>query len=137
MNSSYLGSKPLRPSAEGPLEVPITAEHDLESLRSRAAAAWEHAQAAIARQEALAAARRQVVAQELMSVWPFARIYARSLTMPVIEQAKGIMMAQTQCGPDEAFDLLRQASQRSNVPVRELAARVVRGAQASSLRRSG
>jgi len=49
--------------------------------------------------------------------------------MPVIEQAKGILMAQRQCGPDEAFDLLRQASQRSNVPVRELAARLVRSAQ--------
>jgi hypothetical protein len=110
--------------------VPITAQHDLESLRSRAAAAWEHAQAAIARQEVIVASRHQVRAQELMSVWPFARIYARSLSMPVIEQAKGILMAQRQCGPDEAFDLLRQASQRSNVPVRELAARVVRSAQA-------
>lgn len=109
--------------------MPITAGQDLESLRSRAAAAWEHAQAAVIRQEAIVSASRQVVAQELMSVWPFARIYARSLSMPVIEQAKGILMAQRQCGPDEAFDLLRQASQRSNVPVRELAARLVRSAQ--------
>src|SRR5215472_2411929 len=50
-------------------------------------------------------------------------------TMPVIEQAKGILMAQQGCGPDEAFDLLRQASQRFNVPVRVLAARLVRGVQ--------
>jgi hypothetical protein len=50
-------------------------------------------------------------------------------TMPVIEQAKGILMAQQRCGPDEAFDLLRRASQRFNVPVRVLAARVVHGAQ--------
>ena len=46
-------------------------------------------------------------------------------TMPVIEQAKGILMAQHGCGPDEAFDLLRRASQRFNVPVRVLAARLV------------
>lgn len=50
-------------------------------------------------------------------------------TMPVIEQAKGILMAQHECGPDEAFDLLRRASQRFNVPVRDLAARLVRRVQ--------
>ena len=50
-------------------------------------------------------------------------------TMPVIEQAKGILMAQQGCGPDEAFDLLRRASRRFNVPVRALAARLVRGVQ--------
>jgi hypothetical protein len=50
-------------------------------------------------------------------------------TRPVIEQAKGILMAQRRCGPDEAFDLLRRASQRFNVPVRVLAARLVLDAQ--------
>jgi hypothetical protein len=49
--------------------------------------------------------------------------------MPVIEQAKGILMAQQRCGPDEAFDLLRRASQRFNLPVRVLAAQLVRGVQ--------
>ena len=48
---------------------------------------------------------------------------------PVIEQAKGILMAQRGCGPDEAFDLLRRASQRFNVPVRVLAARLAHGVQ--------
>jgi GAF domain-containing protein len=47
----------------------------------------------------------------------------------VIEQAKGILMAQHGCGPDEAFDLLRQASQRFNVPVRVLAARLAHRVQ--------
>ena len=54
-----------------------------------------------------------------------ARLLARLQTMPVIEQAKGIIMAQSHCGEAEAFDLLRRASQRSNVPVRDLAARIV------------
>jgi len=45
--------------------------------------------------------------------------------MAVIEQAKGIIMAQNGCRPDEAFDLLRRASQRSNIKVRELAAQIV------------
>jgi hypothetical protein len=51
--------------------------------------------------------------------------------MPVIEQAKGILMAQHGCGPDEAFDLLRRASQRFNVPVRSLAVRLVYNVQPS------
>jgi hypothetical protein len=54
-----------------------------------------------------------------------ARLQARLATMPVIEQAKGIIMAQSHCDDAEAFDILRRASQRSNVPVRELAAQIV------------
>ncbi|MGI8450446.1 MAG: ANTAR domain-containing response regulator [Streptosporangiaceae bacterium] len=55
----------------------------------------------------------------------YARLRAQLETMPVIEQAKGILIAQTGCSPDEAFTLLRQASQRSNVRVSELAASIV------------
>jgi hypothetical protein len=43
----------------------------------------------------------------------------------VIEQAKGILMAQQGCGPEEAFDLLRRASQRANIKVSVLAAQLV------------
>jgi AmiR/NasT family two-component response regulator len=50
-------------------------------------------------------------------------------TVPVIEQAKGILMARQGCGPEEAFDLLRRASQRFNVPARVLAARLVHEVQ--------
>jgi hypothetical protein len=46
-------------------------------------------------------------------------------TMPVIEQAKGIVMAQQGCGPEEAFDLLRRISQRTGVKVHALAAQIV------------
>lgn len=55
-----------------------------------------------------------------------ARLQARLASQPVIEQAKGIIMCRSGCSADEAFDLLRRASQRSNVPVRVLAERVVR-----------
>jgi hypothetical protein len=55
----------------------------------------------------------------------FARMQARLDTMPVIEQAKGILMAQNRCQPDEAFDLLRRASQSANVRVSVLAAQIV------------
>jgi AmiR/NasT family two-component response regulator len=55
----------------------------------------------------------------------FARLQARLDSMPVIEQAKGIVMAQNRCGPEQAFDLLRRASQRANVKVSVLAERIV------------
>ena len=55
----------------------------------------------------------------------YARLQARLETMPVIEQAKGILMAQQRCGPDEAFDILRLASQRANVKVNALAEQIV------------
>ena len=44
----------------------------------------------------------------------------------VIEQAKGMLMAQSSnlC-PSDAFELLRQASQRENCKVRDIAARIV------------
>jgi len=55
----------------------------------------------------------------------FARLQARLDTMPVIEQAKGILMARNRCRAEEAFDLLRRASQSANVRVSVLAAQIV------------
>ena len=55
----------------------------------------------------------------------YARLQARLDTMPVIEQAKGILMAQQRCRPDEAFEILRLASQRANVKVHVLAEQIV------------
>ena len=71
---------------------------------------------------ALAADERD---RELLRDSATARLQARLETMPVIEQAKGIVMGQKGCGPEEAFDLLRRASQQSNVPIRELAVLIV------------
>jgi GAF domain-containing protein len=42
-------------------------------------------------------------------------------TRPVIEQAKGILMAQSNVGPDEAFELLKRASQRENRKLHDVA----------------
>ena len=63
--------------------------------------------------------------REMLHNSAFARLQARLDTMPVIEQAKGIVMARNGCGPDEAFDLLRRASQRANIKVSVLAERIV------------
>ena len=55
----------------------------------------------------------------------YGRLQARLESLPVIEQAKGILMVQTGCRAEQAFDILRRASQRSNIPVRDLAAQIV------------
>jgi GAF domain-containing protein len=47
----------------------------------------------------------------------------------VIEQAKGIIMAGRGCSDEEAFDLLRQASSRSNRKLRDIARSIVDGAR--------
>jgi len=63
--------------------------------------------------------------REVLHDSAFARLQARLDSMPVIEQAKGILMAQYRCRPEEAFDLLRRASQRANVKVSVLAEQIV------------
>ncbi|MFH8590297.1 ANTAR domain-containing protein [Streptomyces rimosus] len=44
---------------------------------------------------------------------------------PVIEQARGILMATEECTADQAWDILRQTSQHANLKVREVAGEVV------------
>jgi AmiR/NasT family two-component response regulator len=44
----------------------------------------------------------------------------------VIEQAKGVLMTTQQCHDDQAFEILRRASQRTNTKVHDLAAELVR-----------
>jgi GAF domain-containing protein len=49
------------------------------------------------------------------------QLTAAMASRAVIEQAKGILMAAQHCTADEAFDLLRRASQRENRKLREIA----------------
>ena len=55
----------------------------------------------------------------------YARLLARFESQPVIEQAKGVLMAESRCTADQAFDMLRRASQRQNIRVRDLATQIV------------
>ncbi|WP_345668954.1 ANTAR domain-containing response regulator [Streptomyces similanensis] len=48
---------------------------------------------------------------------------------PVIDQARGILMAAHACTPQQAWDILREASQRTNTKLRSVAARVVASAR--------
>ncbi|CCG01091.1 GAF and ANTAR domain-containing protein [Blastococcus saxobsidens] len=47
----------------------------------------------------------------------------------VIEQAKGVLMAQRHVDPEQAFEILREASQRYNRKLRDIAAGIVAGVQ--------
>jgi anti-anti-sigma factor len=51
------------------------------------------------------------------------------LTRPVIDQARGVLMATHACTSDEAWDVLREASQLSNTKLRKVAAVVTAGAR--------
>jgi hypothetical protein len=116
---------------EGYLEAMRESSHaQLDPARSRAEIAWQRAQIAWARSKEIVEDRARVRGvRELLQESELARLYARYVTMPVIEQAKGVLMAQQNCDAEQAFDLLRRASQRSNTPVRELAAKIVQHAQ--------
>ena len=50
---------------------------------------------------------------------------ARLASMPVIEQAKGIIMAQCGWSADQAVEAMRQVSQRTNVKMRVLATQII------------
>jgi anti-anti-sigma factor len=50
------------------------------------------------------------------------------VTRPVIDQARGVLMATHACTSDEAWNVLREASQLSNTKLRKVAAVVTAGA---------
>lgn len=52
-------------------------------------------------------------------------------TRAVIEQAKGVLMAQRRIDAEQAFDILRDASQRYNRKLRDIAAGIVESTQPS------
>lgn len=54
-----------------------------------------------------------------------AQLEAKADTRDVIGMAKGMIMARQGVSDDEAFDILRRASQRANVKLREMADRIV------------
>lgn len=69
---------------------------------------------------AVAVASRLVHQAELV-----AHLEAALTSRAVIDQAKGVLMAQERCTADEAFELLRKASQNRNVKLRDVAEHVV------------
>jgi GAF domain-containing protein len=59
-------------------------------------------------------------------------LHAAMDSRAVIEQAKGIVIAERRCTPDEAFDFLIKVSQDTNRKLRDVAAALVNGVQGTS-----
>ncbi|MBY8869465.1 ANTAR domain-containing response regulator [Streptomyces sennicomposti] len=93
---------PLKPAVPGP-PVPAT--------RAASAVAVERAERLRQLQQEVAQLRQAIASR------------------PVIDQARGILMAAHACTPQQAWDILREASQRSNTKLRTVAAWVVEGAR--------
>jgi GAF domain-containing protein len=90
--------------------------------------------AAFASEESLSAARdvAEAIAVAVVNADAHHRLgeQARNLqvameTRAVIEQAKGVLMAQRRVNPDAAFEILRDASQRYNRKLRDIAVGIV------------
>lgn len=80
--------------------------------------------------------RASLTGQDRLRYSAYARLQARMASMPVIEQAKGILMGQYGWPENQAFEALRRVSQRENVKVRDLAASIVaRAARSASAQR--
>jgi GAF domain-containing protein len=58
-------------------------------------------------------------------------LHAAMATRRVIDQALGLIIAQNRCSPDEAFNILRRASQNRNVKISQLAADMISTASGS------
>lgn len=120
-------------------------ESQLYELYAQAKAAREQSRALVARLQAAQQFNAETMqriqaakgrAEQFRELWlagrpgrlrysASARLQARLESMPVIEQAKGIIMAQCGWPAEQAFDALRRASQRENVKVRDLAVLIV------------
>jgi hypothetical protein len=100
-------------------------QRQVRAARQQVAANREQLRARRARAEQLAQLWPALEGRDRLRYSAISRLQARLASMPVIEQAKGIMMAECGWTAEQAFDALRQASQRENVKVRELAARIV------------
>lgn len=60
------------------------------------------------------------------------QLQAALASRAVIERAKGVLIAREGCSDDDAFDILRRASQRENRKLREIAQELVDRAQRST-----
>ena len=64
-----------------------------------------------------------------------AHLHRALQSQPAIEQAKGLLMAQHGCTPDEAFAMLMRASQRENRKLRDVARAMIDGSSSGAVDR--
>lgn len=105
----------------------------LRATQLKARENWQHLREAWDRAELILADRPAAGNDpDRLRYSAYARMQARLASMPVIEQAKGVLIAQYGWTDDQAFDALRRASQRKNIKVRDLAAIIVARAARSA-----
>jgi hypothetical protein len=108
----------------------------LRATERKAKENWQLIEAAWNQNEQIRAQRQAARTDpERLQYSAYARLQARLASLPVIEQAKGIIMARYGWSEDQAFDALRRASQRENIKVRDLAASIVARTVRSAPRR--
>ncbi|CAL9317329.1 ANTAR domain-containing protein [Streptomyces sp. SudanB52_2052] len=101
------GTDPARPTGHDPAPGPVP-----PTAPASSAVAMERAERLHILQEEVEQLRQAIVSR------------------PVIDQARGILMATHGCTSDEAWHILRETSQLSNTKLREVAAAVTAGAEA-------
>lgn len=114
------------------LSVPLPVQTDVVgglNLYSTAPSTWPDRDIAVELAGHIAVAITDAVSHQETAKFA-ADMQAAMASRAVIEQAKGVIMAQNRCDPDAAFDILRKASMGRNVKLRDLAATLV--AQVSS-----
>jgi GAF domain-containing protein len=107
------------------ISLPMTSESQVIgalNLYSRATDAFGSEEVSVAEIVAGHASLAHQVAGTLFRHRDLARqLQVAMASRATIEQAKGILMAQSRVGPDAAFDMLRSASQRENRKLRDIA----------------
>lgn len=100
----------------------------LQATQRQASENWQLIQMAWYRTEQIRARRLAARAgPDVLRHSAAARLQAQLASMPVIEQAKGIIMAQYGWPEEQAFDAMRRVSQQENIKVRDLAMSIVAG----------
>ena len=121
-------SMAVRRGVHASMSLPLTVRGDaigalnLYATERGAFAGAEDTARTFARQAGVAIANAQVYGESRRLA---EQLQEAMSSRAVIEQAKGVLMAEQGCGPDEAFELLRVASQRENVKIRDIAQRIV------------
>jgi len=118
------------------LSLPLTAADETFgalNLYARVRSAFDEAEIEAA---GVIATQASIVLANASAYWD-ARDLATGLgeamkSRAVIEQAKGKLMASGRYNADQAFEVLAQASQRSNIRLRDMADRIVNGTDPTS-----
>lgn len=115
----------VRSSVSAPLPMQTEAVGALNVYSRRPDAFDEHAQAAVRELAAIIAAACVDFEAYSSALEHAEQLQTAMASRAVIEQAKGVIMAQNRCTAEAAFEILRSASMNRNVKLRDLAQSIV------------